>query len=164
MAVLAFAVAMVATAAFAGEAGEKSLTHKEMKTELGFLRVSELIDKTVEDVNGNELGEIEDVVISQNHIRYIVLSRDDKLIPIPFREVSTSTVHEDNLVVRNIDEKRLESAPTFTEQDWDRLADPTFERSITGYYGEDQPKFHDPAKREMPHPEMGSTEPPGTGY
>lgn len=128
----------------------------------GTHRISKLMDKTVKNAQGDDLGKVEDVVLSDGKIRYVILSREDKLIPVPFQTISNSTMQEDAIIAQNLDKQKLDAAPTFSEQEWNQLSDPSFESRVFGYYGEQQPSGTRMEQRQMQQPETG-TRSPGPG-
>jgi sporulation protein YlmC with PRC-barrel domain len=121
-------------------------------------RISELMDKKVRNQQGQDLGQIEDLVVTQDgRISYIIVSQGgvmgigDKLTPIPFRNAQFDQ-QQDAVILSNIDKQKLENAPTITQGDWQRLSDPGFERELFSYYGQ--------------QPGQGTTQPgmsPGSG-
>ncbi|HQO76902.1 MAG TPA: PRC-barrel domain-containing protein [Thermodesulfobacteriota bacterium] len=130
----------------------------------GTQRISELMDMKVKDVQGEDLGSIKDVVLSDGQIRYVILSKDaaagatSEMIPVPFQTISRATVSGDSLTVHNLTKDKLDKAPTISEQEWDQLKSPSFESTVFGYYGEQQPSS---SQMEQPS-SMPSSEEMGT--
>ncbi|HQO76901.1 MAG TPA: PRC-barrel domain-containing protein, partial [Thermodesulfobacteriota bacterium] len=132
----------------------------------GVHRASELIDKKVQNDQGEDLGKVKDVVLMGDRIRYVVLSRDGVLgmggdmIPIPFTMISSANMSEDSIIVSNLDKDKLDKAPTVSEQDWEnQLQNPSFESKVFGYYGEQQPsssQMEQPSSSQMEQPSMPS--------
>jgi len=128
----------------------------------GVHRASELIDKKVQNDQGEDLGKVKDVVLMGDRIRYVVLSRDGVLgmggdmIPIPFTMISSANMSEDSIIVSNLDKDKLDKAPTVSEQDWEnQLQNPSFESKVFGYYGEQQPsssQMEQPSSSQMEQP------------
>ncbi|RJR33414.1 MAG: PRC-barrel domain containing protein [Desulfobacteraceae bacterium] len=105
-------------------------------------RISELMDKKVKNQQGQDLGQIEDLVVAKDgRISYIILSQGgvlgigDKLTPIPFKNAQFDE-QQDAVILSNIDKQKLENAPTISQGDWERLSDPGFERELFSYYGQ----------------------------
>lgn len=93
------------------------------------IRVSELIGKDVRNAQGEDLGDIKDVIIDMNNgkVHYVVLSfggflgMGDKLFAYPMR-VFKPTADKDDLILA-VDKERLRKAPGFEDKswpDWDR--------------------------------------------
>jgi sporulation protein YlmC with PRC-barrel domain len=105
-------------------------------------RISELMDKKVQNQQGQELGQIEDLVVSKDgRISYIILSQGgvmgigDKLTPVPFKNAQFNE-QQDAVILSGIDKQKLENAPTISQGDWQMLSDPGFERELFSYYGQ----------------------------
>jgi sporulation protein YlmC with PRC-barrel domain len=105
-------------------------------------RISELMDKKVKNQQGEDLGQIEDLVVAEDgRISYIILSQGgvmgigDKLVPVPFKNAQFDQ-QQDEVILSNVDKQKLENAPTISQGDWQRLSDPGFERELFSYYGE----------------------------
>jgi len=100
-------------------------------------RLSELMDKTVKGQQGEELGEVKDVVVGeQGNFAYVVVSgENDKLYPIPISAFQRSA-EEDKLVV-NLTQNQLQNAPSFAEGQWPDLGERHWEQRIHGYYGQE---------------------------
>ncbi|MFZ1202000.1 MAG: PRC-barrel domain-containing protein [Desulfobacterales bacterium] len=104
-------------------------------------RASQIIGKTVKGDQNKDLGEVEDVVMSQDgRAQYLVVSfggilgMDDKLVPIPF-DTSRFTFQEDAIVISGLDEQKLKNAPNLGDKQWQSLQEPGFEQDVRGYYG-----------------------------
>ncbi len=103
-------------------------------------RASEIIGQNVQNQQGEDLGEIEEVVFDQQgNISYIVLSKKGimgmggEMIPIPWQAADLSGQKE-NLVL-NIEKEKLDQAPTFKEGEWNNLEEQNFQQQVRGYYG-----------------------------
>jgi sporulation protein YlmC with PRC-barrel domain len=97
-------------------------------------RASELIGEKVEGSQGQELGKIKDIVFSDTgEIDFIVLSKEDKLIPIPFQAAELSK-EQDKITFKGVDEQKLQNAPSLSEGEWQRLEDRQFEDQVRSYY------------------------------
>ncbi len=106
----------------------------------GVIRSSELLGYNIENAEGEDLGSVNDAIISleQGCINYLVLSfggilgLGDNQYLIPWRAVTIDPVEERLLL--NIDPSALDAAPTF---DVDNLPDMTsaeWDSELTGYW------------------------------
>lgn len=136
-------------------------------------RVSELMDKKVQNQQGQELGQVEDLILSKDgKISYIIVSRGgvmgigDKLTPIPFRNAQLDP-QQDAVILSNIDKQKMENAPTISQGEWQMLTDPGFERELFSYYGEPssqgqmQPGAGQPRQMDRQSPPSRPQTPPG---
>lgn len=119
--------------------GRKGARQQQMAG--NFHRASDLMDKKIKNQQGEDLGEVDDLIITRNgQVAYLIVARGgvlgvgDKYVPIPFRNAQFSP-EQDALVLPNIDKQALENAPTISKNDWQRLEDPGFERQVFSYYG-----------------------------
>lgn len=101
-------------------------------------RASELLDRRIENTQGDKLGSVKDLVIGRDgKVSYLILSRGgvlgmgDKLIPIPLQ---AATLSEDRIIL-NVTEDRLANAPSFSEDEWPNFNDPAWSQKVFGYYG-----------------------------
>lgn len=101
---------------------------------------SELMDYTVQNSQGEDLGEIEDLIVDVNNeqIRYAVLSFGgfldigDKLFAIP---VTALTVDSTNQIVTfDVDQETLENAPGFDTNNWPDFANPEWDVPYRDYW------------------------------
>jgi sporulation protein YlmC with PRC-barrel domain len=109
----------------------------QMKTH----RASKIIGSNVENRQGENLGEIEDLVVdpATGRISYAVLSYGgvlgigDKLAAVPFNALNPKPDDPEKLVL-NIDRERLQRAPSFESREWPNLNDPNYTRQVDDYY------------------------------
>jgi sporulation protein YlmC with PRC-barrel domain len=131
--IIIFAVAALLSAGQAFAGGQNHF---------GTNRMSQLMDMDVKSSNGEEIGEVSDVILDQNgNVSYIVVSQGgvlgmgDRLIPIP---VSAFQKGDGKDVILNIDlstdRSRLDSAPYFTSNQWPNFEDRTWDQQVRGYY------------------------------
>ncbi len=121
-----------------------SMDQSEMQSQAGQInRAGEIIGKTVRNQQGEDLGELKDVVFdNQGNISYIVLSKGGMLgmggdlTPIPWQAANAS-VQEDSLVL-GMDKQRIDDAPSFKEDEWNNFTERQFQQEVRGYYGEGQ--------------------------
>lgn len=108
------------------------------------LSASSLDGDTVKNAQGEDLGNIKDIMIDTEtgEVAYYVLSfggflgMGDKLFAIPPQSISVDT--EEECLVLNVDKERLEDAPGFDKDNWPNMADPSFRDEIYSYYGYSQ--------------------------
>lgn len=97
-------------------------------------RASQLIGKDVQNQQGEEVGEISDLMLNtRGNIDFLILSRGDDLVPIPWQAVKQPGA-EDALVV-NMDKAKLDKAPRFSEKDWAGFNETEYQDEVRGYYG-----------------------------
>ena len=107
------------------------------------LRASKVIGADVENANGDDIGEIKDMVLDtqSERVRYVVLSHGgilgigDKLFAYPMSMVETTRGDDANKFVMDVDKERLENAPGFDKDKWPDFADATYTSEIDRYYG-----------------------------
>lgn len=114
-----------------------------------FIRANLLLGRIATDDMGNQLGQINDIVIGKDgKVSYLVLSREMgegkpvNLVPIPYNDVNISLTQE-QLTLKNMTQAKFEKAPSFTAVEWEKLAKSHFEEQIRGY-------FRGTIKEEMP--------------
>ncbi|HEY0877457.1 MAG TPA: PRC-barrel domain-containing protein [Zeimonas sp.] len=108
------------------------------------MRASKIIGTNVENANGENIGEIKDMMVDvQNErVRYVVLSHGgvlgigDKLFAYPMSMVESQGRNGDKLVM-NVDKERLEKAPGFDKNKWPSFADSKYTGEVDKYYGAD---------------------------
>ncbi len=105
------------------------------------MRASQLIGKNVENSQGENLGEIKDLVIDVNNERvfYAILEfggflgLGEKLFAYPVRAFNQTSADTDKLVL-NVDKDKLKAAPGFARDSWpDWLA---YGKQVDNYHGE----------------------------
>lgn len=106
------------------------------------MRLSELIGKDVRNAQGEDLGDIKDVVVDLNNgrVHYVVLSfggflgLGDKQFAYPVK-LFKPAADRDELVL-NVDKERLKKAPGFernNDPDWNR---PEYRGQVDKYFGD----------------------------
>jgi sporulation protein YlmC with PRC-barrel domain len=103
------------------------------------VRLSELMDAKVETSGGDNLGSIEDFVISPSdgQIKFVVLGKGgflgigENLIPVPWQSIS---VGADNKVTSTLDENKLENAPKL-DSNYSQLNNPGFANTVNQHFG-----------------------------
>lgn len=105
------------------------------------LSASTLSGDKVKNVDGEDLGHIEDFMIDldKGQIRYAVLSfggflgMGDKLFAVPWEALNVDTYDESFIL--NVPREKLEKAPGFDQNNWPDFADREWGRKIHKYYG-----------------------------
>jgi sporulation protein YlmC with PRC-barrel domain len=131
---------LLVTVAFAAEpakVGETSYIY----------RTSKLIGTDVENPQGENLGEIADVVLDPQtgQVAYAVLSfggilgLGEKYFAIPWAALAPKTpttkgAQYDRFVL-NVDKERLKNAPSFDKDNWPDMADRRWAEQVYSYYG-----------------------------
>jgi sporulation protein YlmC with PRC-barrel domain len=100
-----------------------------------------LIGNDVYNHQDEDLGDIKEIMLDVNsgRIAYAVLSFGgflgiaDKLFAVPWSALTLDT--ENKRFLLDVEQERLESAPGFNKDDWPNMADPTWQNTITSYYG-----------------------------
>lgn len=112
---------------------------KAVAQDARLVRVSEFIDEDIETAQGEDIGELEDVVINlkKNQVHYAVAELDDwglgdTLYALPLRAFSMD-VDGDDLVL-NVDKTRIDTARGFDDNKWPNLNDPAYVRDIDVYF------------------------------
>lgn len=100
-------------------------------------RLSQLMDFSVQTQQGQDLGNVEDVVVDkQGRSTYIILSganlgKEDELIAVPL-QVANPQVQDDKLVI-SLDQQMLMNAPAFPKDNWAQLEQNR--EQINAYFG-----------------------------
>jgi sporulation protein YlmC with PRC-barrel domain len=105
-------------------------------------RASKLIGADVENLHGEKLGDIKDVVLDPEtgRITYAVLSfggflgLGEKYFAIPWAAL-TSKAGEKGDFVLNVDKEKLKNAPGFDKNNWPNMADRHWAQQVYTYYG-----------------------------
>jgi sporulation protein YlmC with PRC-barrel domain len=130
---------------------ERVVTQAQPATSI--LKMSQVIGKTVENAQGNNLGEINDVVIdpSDGSVVYAVLEAGgflglgEKFFAIPWRAFQTVADNDkdkddkgeiDKLIL-NVDKDRMQNAPGFDKDNWPNMADAEWGQTVHSYYKQD---------------------------
>ena len=103
-------------------------------------RASELLDADIVSREGNDIGEIEDLVVNaqDGKLRYAVLEFDkgwlqgDKLVSVPTDALSP---RDDDELTFNGTKDQLAEAPAFDREKWPNLNEPRYRGSIDRFVG-----------------------------
>ncbi|HEY0848064.1 MAG TPA: PRC-barrel domain-containing protein [Noviherbaspirillum sp.] len=104
-------------------------------------RASELIGRNVDDREGRDAGEIQDIVvdISRGRVSYVVLDFDkawslsDKLIPLPMNALRIPRERDADLML-TLDRDRIDMARGFEQKAWPDLNEPAFRQNMSAYF------------------------------
>ncbi|MGO9017475.1 MAG: PRC-barrel domain-containing protein [Syntrophobacteraceae bacterium] len=103
-------------------------------------RVTKIIGKAVISQKGEDLGKIEDIVLSKEGcFDYMILApggllgTGDRLIPIPWKAVTTGA-QADTIIVA-MDKSQLEKAPNFESKKWPNFSDSEWYGKIREFFG-----------------------------
>jgi sporulation protein YlmC with PRC-barrel domain len=99
---------------------------------------SDLIGTVALNDRGERLGTVEEILFSDDgRIEYLILARRDfdgreRLVPIPWKDAKAE-ISGDTLVL-SLDKETFANAPSFARNDWGRLDDPDWNKSVHSYY------------------------------
>jgi sporulation protein YlmC with PRC-barrel domain len=103
-------------------------------------RVSKIIGKKVVSQKGEDLGKIEDLMLSKEAcVDYIILApggllgTGDRLIPIPWKALKTGA--QADTIIIDMDKSQLEKAPSFESKTWPNLTDSEWYGKIREFFG-----------------------------
>lgn len=117
------------------------MTDTKMLPRVGLHRSTKMVGTKFENLQGETLGKIEDLIIDpgEGRIAAVVVSfggflgLGGKLAAIP---VSAFTYDEGKRrFLLNVDKDTLENAPTFKNEDWPELIDRVWAADVYSYYG-----------------------------
>lgn len=105
------------------------------------MRLSQLIGKDVRNAQGEDLGDIKDVILDINNgrVHYVILSfggvlgLGDKLFAYPMRAFSPAS-NKDELIL-NVDRERLKNAPGFEANRYPDFSKPDYQQQVDRYFG-----------------------------
>lgn len=106
----------------------------------GGFKASNVIGKGVKNPTGKELGQIEEIVLTQDGtVGYAVLSfggflgLGDKYFAVPWKALRLNET-QDRLVLA-VGEEKLQNAPGFDKTDWPDVSDPEWILAVHEFYG-----------------------------
>jgi sporulation protein YlmC with PRC-barrel domain len=107
------------------------------------LKASAIVGDDVKNLNGDDLGKIEDIVIDlqSGRVAYAVVSfgggfmRGGKFLAIPWASLAVD--QGDKKVILNVPKETLESAEGFDKDHWPDMSDAAFRTRTNGHYGVD---------------------------
>ena len=123
----------------------KTATKKIVKSTADYsavMRVSNVTGMAVKNPDQEDLGQIEELVISVNggQVRYAALSfggafgLGDKLFAIPWDALQFKQNADDSFFVLSVSKERLKRAPGFDKSEWPDTANPNWRQEIDAYY------------------------------
>jgi sporulation protein YlmC with PRC-barrel domain len=137
---------VVKTPSVQAQTNEKAPTTagKSQTSKRGFMkqaeRVSGILGKRVVSQKGEDLGKIEDLVLTKDAcLDYIILApggflgTGDRLIAVPWKAVKTGA--EADTIIINMDKGQLEKAPTFESKKWPNFSDSKWYGQIRDFFG-----------------------------
>jgi sporulation protein YlmC with PRC-barrel domain len=106
----------------------------------GTHRASRLIGRQVTNHEGEELGQIEDLIVDPDgRVNYLVLSRGGMLgfgadrVAVPVTAAQPRFDMEGRCIV-NLDKQTLDTAPSFASNQWPDFSDRSWEEEVRGYF------------------------------
>lgn len=129
------------------ETRNRSLTDRQTNRTKGpILKASEVIGMNIQNPQGENVGEINDIVLDANSgkTRYAAVTYGgfvgigDKLFAVPWEAFQCRKDKEDpdeHVLVLNVTEKQLENAEGFDQENWPDFADRNFTDGIDKQYG-----------------------------
>jgi sporulation protein YlmC with PRC-barrel domain len=105
------------------------------------LSATTIINTSVENTFGENLGKIEELMIDLNsgRVAYAVISFGgflgvgDKLFALPFDALTVDTVNKK--IVLDVDKEVLENAPGFDKDNWPKTTEHAWLVDVYNYYG-----------------------------
>lgn len=105
-----------------------------------YLSATTLIGDEVKNQQGESLGHLKDVMLNTaaGEISYAVLSfggvlgMGDKLFAVPWKSLMVD--HQEKGLVLNVRKDQLKDAPGFDKNNWPNFSDPSFAKTLSGYY------------------------------
>lgn len=127
-----------------------------------FARATQILKGDVKDRSNNDIGDIEDMVVSlpNGHVRYVVLQFDrawnpnNKLVAMPVKALKSEDGDGTDLVYQ-ADREALKAAPSFDKKQWPDLADGRFASDVNRY---EQSWAASPAAASTTPPPAGQAE------
>lgn len=122
-----------------GDTGTEGIAEDELMA-AGVVRASEMLGYNIENAAGDDVGEIEDVVVDLNSARvlYAVLSfggfadLGENFYAVPLRTLTFN--HENEAFVLDVDETMLQNAPSFSMDDWPNNINPNLGEEAREYW------------------------------
>jgi sporulation protein YlmC with PRC-barrel domain len=122
------------------QAGAATTPGMEQFDMMSAYKASEFIGYHVQNPQGEDLGEIEDLMVDvdNSQVRYAVLSFGgfldigDKLFAIPLDAIQFNA--DEQAFILDVDEERLEQAPGFERENWPDTADPDWDMGYSDFW------------------------------
>lgn len=127
------------TATYRGDV-DKFYGTKPAQPNVRFARATQILKGDVKDRTNNDIGDIEDMVVSlpTGQVRYVVLEFDrawnpnDKLVAMPLKALKSEDKDGTDLVYQ-ADRETLQRAPSFEKNRWPDLAEGKFSADVNRY-------------------------------
>jgi len=107
------------------------------------LHAADVVGADVRNMENDDLGEIEDVVMSSNgDTSYAILSHGgflgmgQKQIAVPWRQLKVTDSGESPVFVLNVSEEVLDNAPSFDRDTWSEIDNTEWRKLNDAYYAE----------------------------
>ena len=118
-------------------------TTEQARLRTHVLSATTIIGDSVRNVDGEDLGKIEDLMIDLDHNRvaYAVVSfggflgMGDKYFAVPMESLALDPPNHQFIL--NVNRETLENAPGFDKDNWPDVADRTWGESIHAHYGQE---------------------------
>jgi sporulation protein YlmC with PRC-barrel domain len=127
-------------------ANQKNANQRDQFSAMGPQRISMIMGQSIKNVDGQDLGKVEDVVIDQNgKITYVILSHGgflgigDKLVPIPWNSIAAhgNATQNRNYLMVDMSKDMIEKAPNFETKSWPNFAEGDWSNSVSSYFSRD---------------------------
>lgn len=107
------------------------------------MRASELIGATVQDSQGRELGEVQDLIVDATNHRadYAILAYGgvlgfrEKLFAYPIERFQAVRSGDEEMLVLNVTEEELKNAPGFDRSNWPSFGDSGYRGEVDKHFG-----------------------------
>lgn len=108
------------------------------------MRVTQLMDLEVRDLQNEELGDVEDIVldVQTGTVRYVALSVGgalgvgDKMFAVPWKAFRVQNLDDEWFLTLNASKEKFENAPGFDKDNWPNFADETWQTANDRFYDE----------------------------
>jgi sporulation protein YlmC with PRC-barrel domain len=108
-----------------------------------FFKGSDAVGMDIHNRQGDDLGELEDVMIDVNSGRVAyavlgfggVLGMGEKLFAVPWQSLSFNS--QEKMFVLNVDKDKLKTAPGFDKNQWPDMTDVRWSKDVHTFYGSD---------------------------
>lgn len=133
------------------------------------IQASSLMDREVQDAEGNKIGSVADMMIGPDgNVEYIVLSEgagflglgDKDRMPLPWSKVETGDIGENQEALTvSLSKQELENAPAFNEEEWQAFLKGEKQQEVRGYYGteDDRQSGHEKMMKEKSGQKSGES-------
>lgn len=109
------------------------------------IQASSLMDREVQDAQGNKIGSVADMMIGPDgNVEYIVLSEgagflglgEKDRMPVPWSKVKIGDIGKDQeALTLSLNKEELENAPAFNEEEWQAFLQGEKQQEVRGFYG-----------------------------